>query len=568
MPKILYFLFLNNSDFSIQIFSLILYKKYFYILIVNSLPMKIYRFFTVIILASVLLTGCKKKYTIDLDLFKQSFANSFNTLDSVQKKFYSQIYDTENPRPYWYNNVHDFNQKLDILNRFLSKSTEEHGINSAIFLVDSISKISASIDSTNVDYAKLARLEMMMSKSYFDYCSAMKYGCFNPRKLYSNEYFIDVKRPDETFTNTTFDRLIEIESLQNYLDSIQPKTKDYIVLQRELKVQSTLKDRSKFWKIAANLERLRWTPVKTISHKHVRVNAANAMLQMMRGDSIVNSLRVCVGKSGEHETPLMIGDMYEVILNPTWTVPTSIVVNEIVKKGGGIPSYIARNNMKIYKNGKVQHPCSIPWNLLNEKNQPYRIVQDSGNGNSLGLIKFNFDNPFSVYLHDTNARHVFNNLRRDVSHGCVRVQNPLKLAFFCLNDIDTTKKAEVNKRKLFEDRMRFSIGMKPVSEENAKTIAKTPEKKLRYIPLKPKVTVIIDYKTCYVGEDGKLVFTEDYYKMDDILMKKLNNIKVKTQIKPKESKDDKKKDAENKKDTIHILKVDTAKVEVEKKDSI
>lgn len=522
--------------------------------------MKKYKLFTLIVILSVFLCGCKKKYAIDLVLFKQSFISSFNLLDSTQKKFYLQIYDTVNPLPFWYSSNKNFNTEIGIYRSFLDNSLSDHGINPQLFLKDSIYKLISSLDTAHIDYNKISKLDMMLSKSYYDYCSAMKYGCFNPRKLYPNEYFIDVKRPDENFIKTAFDKFDDPLFLQNYLDSIQPSGKIYKKMQQELK--SFSKSKSTFGIISANMERLRWTPVRNISNKHIHVNVATAHLSMMRGDSVISTLRVGVGKSGEHETPLMIGDMYEIILNPTWTVPSSIVINEIVKKGAGIPSYMARNNMKIYKKGVIQNPCSIAWNTLTDKNQPYRIVQDSGESNSLGRIKFNFDNPFSVYLHDTDSKHIFNYDRRDVSHGCVRVQNPLRLAFFCLNDIDTTNKADLNKRKVLQDRMRYEIGIKPLSDDNAKIFSKS-KNKLRYISLKPKVTILIDYHTCYFDNNGKLNFASDYYKMDDILIKKLNNISMKSQYKEKPKKDiPKKESVKQKKDSVKVA------VQTEKIDSI
>lgn len=515
-------------------------------------------FFVVTIL---LFAGCnKKKYSIDTELFNQSIQALIDSKDSVQQKFLHQTYGEGNSLPYWYNTPTDFRQKFNIFRNYLNRTLLDHGIVPTLFKTDSIDKLVSSLDTLNLDYPKLAALDMMLTKSYYDYCVALKFGCVNPRKLYPDEYYIDTKRPDSSFVRVCLKQLDNAETLSSYLDSIQPNERKYTLFQRELRGRS--KDKTTFWKIAANMERLRWMPVRNISNKHIWVNVASAQLNMMRGDSVTGTLRVGVGKAGEHETPLMIGDMYEIVLNPTWTVPTSIVVNEIVKKGAGIPSYIARNNMKVYKNGVVQNPCSIPWNTLSAKNQPYRIVQDSGESNSLGRIKFNFDNPFSVYLHDTDSRHIFNYDRRDVSHGCVRVQNPLKLAFFCLSDIDTTKKAEVTARNLYKDKMRIAIGVKSRSVGNEKETNKSTNQ-IRYIPLKQRVTVIIDYRTCVIEPGGKLAFMEDYYNMDDVLIKKLKNIPVKPQYKVKPKKEESLKEKiKQKSDSTQV------DIVVAKKDSI
>lgn len=572
--------------------------------------MKSNKIYTLILILVVLFSNCGKSYTIDIDLFKQSFVSSFHTLDSTQQKFYSQIYDTVNPRPIWYQTSHDFNHKLGIFRNYLNSSFANHGINPNVFKRDSIENLILSIDTLNIDYQKLSKLDMMISKSYFDYCSALKFGYCDPIKLYPEEHFIEVKRPDNDFLKKSFEITDNAVNLDEYLSSIQPKTKNYLKMQQELSFLSRLKDstfksipllkdktaikvgqkhpsmallahrmmiagtlpynarydtvktlsknllsalnnyrsrynlektaaldnstinmlnksfNSLFWTLAANMERMRWTPTKPISDKHVWVNVANAQLYMMRGDSITETLKVGVGKSNEHQTPLLIGEMYEVFLNPTWTVPSSIVINEISKKGRGASIYLARNNMRVYKNGIQQNPYSIDWSKISEKNQPYSIVQDSGSNNSLGRVKFNFYNPHSIYLHDTNAKYIFNSHQRDVSHGCVRVKDPLKLAYFCLNDIDTTDAKQVKKRKLYEDKIRYAIRMKPLLQENLKIITESNEKKLRRIKLDPKVTVIIDYRTCFVNNKGTIIFTKDYYNLDDVLIKKLNNIPI------------------------------------------
>lgn len=524
--------------------------------------MKLKSVFYIIFAAGfILITGCDRKYSIDTEMFSQSMQDYIDNLDSTQQAFMEKIYPEDNILPVWYNSPADFRIKYVALREFLDKSLECHGINPALFNTDSIHRLFLSIDSTKIDYNKLAKLDAMVSKSYYNYCKTMKFGYFNPRKIYPEEYCIDVRKADDSFIETTFEQPEDPKALVSYLNLVQPSGKLYKKMQQKLiSLYKERKSNPMFWIVAANMERERWSYAKDISHKHVWVNVATAQLRMMRGDSTVGTLKVGVGKSNEHETPLLIGDMYQIILNPTWTVPNSIVINEISKKGAGVTSYLARNNMTVYKNGIVQTPSHIRWDSISIKKQPYRIVQDSGATNSLGRVKFNFDNPYSIYLHDTNAKHIFNSDQRDVSHGCVRVSNPLKLAFFCLNDIDTTNKADVKKRQLYEDKMRYSIGVKPQSKDNELAIAKSGKNKLRYIKLDPRVTVIIEYRTCYEGLDGNLYFTPDYYDMDDILIKKLNNIPVKKKLENKPPKKEEKKPII----TDETIKTDSAHTHSEK----
>lgn len=544
----------------------------------------------------------KKEFKIDSALLKSAVINTLNTLDSAEHSFYIQIYDTANFASYWFASSKPFLDKIDILNKSILESGSKHGLSSSFFAADSLHNLIAKIDTININYNQLAQLELLLSKSYYDYCAAINYGVVSPEKLYPDQYFIDVEKPDSDFITKCFSKTSSAAELKHFLNESEPKDKIYKVLQKESEYLYQFKDsvfkqipeisgeniiksgeknrilpliarrlmlskelpysadidtlnvltpqmlgainkfrkhysietfqnldnntikslnrnpKDMYWKLAANMERVRWKYSKPISKKHIWVNCATQRLKMMRGDSIENSLIVGVGRSGKHQTPLLIGDMYQIVLNPTWTVPKSIVVKEISMKSDP-NAYISRNHMKVFKKGVEVNPDSIKWTKINDKYQPYVIVQDSGATNSLGRVKFNFNNPFSIYLHDTNAKYIFNYNQRDVSHGCVRVQSPLLLAFFCMKDINKGNAKAVKERLLFEDRMRYSIGHKPRFIENAKKIKQMgASAKVRYVSLNPRVTVVIDYRTCYADKNNKLFFANDIYKMDDALI--------------------------------------------------
>ncbi len=572
--------------------------------------MKFYKLILWLIAINLLLAGCaKKRYSIDLVAFDKSITHEISLTDSATRAFYLQIYDTTDAKPYWYNTPRDFKEKLHALRGFQNRAMEHHGISISHFNSDSINKLIVSLDTVNMDYSKLAKLDMLLSKSYFDYCRTLAYGYYDPKALYPKDHFYAVKKPDSAFIKATFNGSFENgKSLDEYLNKIQPTASTYKKLQKELSYLYQFKDsvfkqipllsdkkelkigeRSPavallarrmmithrlpydnrfdtirtytdsinralnryrerynlekkpaldnatiralndnfgklYWKVAVNMERWRWKPKTAISHKHVWVNVATARLRMMRGDSIIGSMQVGVG-SEKHSTPLLVGKMYEVVINPTWTVPSSIIINEISKKDNPA-AYIERNNMKVYKNGVQENPHSIPWGQIKSTYQPYTVVQDAGASNSLGRLKFNFANPFSVYLHDTNAKGVFSQHARAVSHGCVRVEDPLRLAFFCLSDYDKNNPEEVKKRAFLEDRVRYSIDMTPKDPVNEQKFIEMGEKaKLSRVALNPGVSVWIDYRTCFVDKAGKLFFTEDYYKMDETLMLKLSGMK-------------------------------------------
>src|SRR5690606_842928 len=113
------------------------------------------------------------------------------------------------------------------------------------------------------------------------------------------------------------------------------------------------------------------------------------------------------------------------VINPTWTVPPTILTEDLTPKATEDLNYFAEHNMKIYDSDSNE---VMPEEWIPEKAKSYRYVQGSGTNNALGSIKFNFNNRFSVYLHDTNHRGTFGRSRRALSSGCVRVDKPFDLA--------------------------------------------------------------------------------------------------------------------------------------------
>jgi murein L,D-transpeptidase YcbB/YkuD len=179
-------------------------------------------------------------------------------------------------------------------------------------------------------------------------------------------------------------------------------------------------------KIEANLERYRWKRQTELPEKYVEVNIAAFHLIAVEPESKTLKMNVCAGIPFKNQTPLLESEIYYINLNPTWTVPRSIIEKEIyylVKKD---PNYFKKNRMQVTRNGQVVDTDSIDWSTFNNPTKfPFSVTQDSGDGNSLGRIKFMFNNPFAVYLHDTPTKRAFSYTRRGVSHGCVRIQKPM-----------------------------------------------------------------------------------------------------------------------------------------------
>jgi murein L,D-transpeptidase YcbB/YkuD len=219
--------------------------------------------------------------------------------------------------------------------------------------------------------------------------------------------------------------------------------------------------------IVANMERWRWLPPE-LGQRHIMVNLPEFTLRLVEDGQVVHRTRVIVGKP-ETQTPVFSHAMEHVIVNPYWHIPPSILRKEILPKLAQDPDYAAKHGYEVIRRGN-----SIS------------VRQPPGERNALGFIKFMFPNQHSVYLHDTPSRGLFANARRAYSHGCVRVDQPFRLAEFVLGD-----------QGYSEERMRKMIG--------------TGE---RMIKLRQQLPVHLTYFTAYVDEAGRLQRLEDIYGHD------------------------------------------------------
>jgi len=269
---------------------------------------------------------------------------------------------------------------------------------------------------------------------------------------------------------------------------------------RELISSLNSNDAEKFKRIAITLDRYKQLPEK-MPEKYIWVNLPGYYLQLINADTVVFESKVICGKP-ETRTPLLTSEISNIITYPTWTVPTSIIVKQYLPKLKNNPNYISKIGLKLMNGrGEVIDPNSINWAKYS-KGIPYRIVQGSGDNNSLGVIKFNFDNPYAVYLHDTNQRYLFKNASRALSHGCVRVQEWEKLAYYIAGN-DSTLSKNRDSLKYTADSIKSWIS----------------HKERHMIDVKNHIALFIRYFTCE-GKNGVIKFYEDIYGEDKQLMEK------------------------------------------------
>ncbi|MGQ0738748.1 MAG: L,D-transpeptidase family protein [Bacteroidota bacterium] len=258
-----------------------------------------------------------------------------------------------------------------------------------------------------------------------------------------------------------------------------------------------LSDREKFIRIAISMDKYKKLPPRMPS-KYIWVNASSNYLDVMENAEVKFSSRIICGKP-KTRTPLLNSTVSVLITYPQWVPPPSIVLKEILPAVKKNPGYLARKGFSLLdKDGNEVDPYSVDWTKYS-KGIPYKVIQGSGDANALGVLKFHFDNKYSVYLHDTNQRYLFGNAMRSLSHGCVRVQDWEKLALYILRNDSLNSSSRY--------RMADSL----------KTWLRNKEK--HHIAIKNKMPVYIRYITCE-GKDGELVFYDDVYGEDKLLREK------------------------------------------------
>jgi L,D-transpeptidase YcbB len=231
--------------------------------------------------------------------------------------------------------------------------------------------------------------------------------------------------------------------------------------------------------ILANMERWRWLP-RDLGKTYVMVNVPDYTLKVVNNGQTVWTTKIVVGKPGNLATPMLTETMKFITVNPTWNVPPSIIQNEYLPALRDDPQAMERIGLKITTN----------------RDGTIHIYQPPGERNALGRIRFNFPNKFLVYQHDTPDKNLFAHEKRAYSHGCMRVENPLKYAEVLLGIV-------LPKENYTQERIKRMFG--------------TAEQDIQF-PEVARPWVHLTYQTAFVDEAGKLQIREDVYGRDQRIL--------------------------------------------------
>jgi murein L,D-transpeptidase YcbB/YkuD len=232
---------------------------------------------------------------------------------------------------------------------------------------------------------------------------------------------------DDVITDSTI--IIKIKKAQTQFNlKADGKLNNTTVIELNIPLQIRLQQ------LTLSLNYYKWLICLIQNQPAIVVNIPAANLKVYKKNNAILEMKMIVGKKST-PTPTLTSKVDEVILYPYWHVPYSIATKELLPIIKRNPGYINTGNYQVLnKKGEIVDPYSINWQSFSKKYFPYLIRQSTGCDNALGLLKINFINPFGVYLHDTPSKKLFSLNKRFLSHGCMRMENPMEIGHLILKN--------------------------------------------------------------------------------------------------------------------------------------
>jgi murein L,D-transpeptidase YcbB/YkuD len=332
---------------------------------------------------------------------------------------------------------------------------------------------------------RVPELDAKMTYAYLRYAADLLGWSSSPQQIDRN--WLDNPKQDDLAAR--LERAVDGNTVRETLEELAPTHTQYKGLQAALASERQHLT-GHLDQLLMNLERWRWAP-RDLGDRYILINVPAYQLQVMEGEKPTLAMRVIVGQS-DKRTPVFSDEMTYVVFSPYWNIPADILKNETLPRVVNDPSFLSRNNIEVVgtSGGEVIDPEGIDWSDTSQT-QGLRFRQAPGDENALGLVKFIFPNHFNVYLHDTPTDRLFFKPSRALSHGCIRVENPVALAQYVLEDQTQWTP------------QRITAAMHAGREQA--------------VTLKNKLPVHIGYWTAWVEQDGTTVtYTADPYGFDKI----------------------------------------------------
>lgn len=255
-------------------------------------------------------------------------------------------------------------------------------------------------------------------------------------------------------------------------------------VQAQLAVEKDPIKRAVLQKSASNYA---WLDALRKGRKVILVNIPSARMRVFSGAEEVLKMKVIVGKK-ENQTRTLLSKVDQLTINPYWFITRRMATLELLPKIQKNHQFLEDNQIRVLDaKYRLVDAHSIDWSSLHKNNFPYILRQNSGENNALGALKFHFNNPFSLYLHDTDSKKLFAAPERFFSHGCIRLEKPKELALLLLGE-----------NRIALDTVKFNHHIK-----NPKPLA---------LKAKEEYILVIWYSLLDFDEKGEVVYFKDVYK--------------------------------------------------------
>jgi murein L,D-transpeptidase YcbB/YkuD len=360
---------------------------------------------------------------------------------------------------------------------------DDWGLSSTSFELPSAGDLPDSVDEQAIG-------EIKLDLAILKYARYARGGRTDPDKLKNVDMTPTFRDPKVVLTE-----IAAAPEPDAYLQSLHPKHEQFQRLhQALLKARAASEAGAKprdMQRIIVNMERWRWMP-EDLGDLYLQLNIPEFMMYVVKGGKTIHSAKIVVGKP-VYATPIFSADLQSIVFNPEWTVPSTIIREDLLPRlrgGGGMfgsnTSILKQHKLNVNYNGKRVDPGSIDWNRVNMG--AISFTQAPGPDNVLGKVKFLYPNRHSVYMHDTIKRNLLDLTVRAEGHHCPRVANPGKVAAVVLAEDQALPQAEVDKLLASG----YNSGMS----------------------LKHRVPVHTTYFTAVVDDEGKVKSFADVYSLD------------------------------------------------------
>jgi len=395
-----------------------------------------------------------------------------------------QFYEARGYMPAWVDGDGTTEHWKDLVQQL--KYSERHGLDPAAYGPEQFEQLrdasQTKTSGTRFPLERIPEMDAKMTYAYLRYAADLLGWTRSARQVHPT--WLTASKKEDLAARLS--EAIAGNSVRDSLEELAPTHPQYKGLQAAL---ASEQEPDRIERIKMNMERWRWAP-RDLGERYILINVPSYQLQVMEGEQPALAMRVIVGQP-DHQTPLFSDEMTYVVFSPYWNIPPDILRDETLPRVASDPDYLQRNNIEVVgTSGKdeVVDPADIDWSD-EDATKGLRFRQTPGPENALGLVKFIFPNNFNVYLHDTPGDALFFKEHRTLSHGCVRVEQPVELAQYVLGD----------RPEWTGPRIREAMGAN----------------KEQTVTLKQPLRVHIGYWTAWVEPDGKTVtFTDDPYGID------------------------------------------------------